>query len=118
MRIAAGELHTCALRRDSSVWCWGYNLNGRLGRDGDPHDPQPVPGVVASDLAAASWTCAVVHAGRFTCWGNDGDGSLGDGKVATSHQEASSPPSLGNLSMIAAGGDHACALLGDGTVAC
>jgi alpha-tubulin suppressor-like RCC1 family protein len=83
------------------------------------HDvPLPVPGVFASDLAAASWTCAVVRGGRFACWGNGGDGTLGDGMVATSHQDPSPPSSLANISAIASGGDHACALLGDGTVAC
>ena len=28
---AGGSLHTCALRSDHSLWCWGYNANGQLG---------------------------------------------------------------------------------------
>ena len=29
--VQAGELHTCGLRDDHSVWCWGYNSSGQLG---------------------------------------------------------------------------------------
>ena len=29
--IATGYQHTCAMRADSSVRCWGYNFNGQIG---------------------------------------------------------------------------------------
>ena len=29
--ISASELHTCALLKDNSVWCWGRNVEGQLG---------------------------------------------------------------------------------------
>ena len=32
VKIAVGTFHNCALRTDGSVWCWGINLNGQLGR--------------------------------------------------------------------------------------
>jgi alpha-tubulin suppressor-like RCC1 family protein len=29
--VAAGITHTCALRADGSIWCWGSNTFGQLG---------------------------------------------------------------------------------------
>src|SRR5690349_23916654 len=31
--IAAGDTHACAARVDGSVWCWGTNTRGELGRE-------------------------------------------------------------------------------------
>ncbi|KAF8033968.1 hypothetical protein BT93_C0295 [Corymbia citriodora subsp. variegata] len=33
--IAAGAYHSLCLADDGSVWCWGYNIYGQLGVDGD-----------------------------------------------------------------------------------
>ena len=30
-RISPGAEHTCAVRTDRSLWCWGRNLEGELG---------------------------------------------------------------------------------------
>src|SRR5689334_3998245 len=32
--LTAGDLHTCAVRVDGTVWCWGDNLEGQLGNGG------------------------------------------------------------------------------------
>ena len=31
--ITAGDHHTCAVRTDSKVFCWGMGANGRLGNE-------------------------------------------------------------------------------------
>jgi len=43
--VAAGILHACALRSDGSVWCWGGNPDGELGRK-TVKDRDPEPAVV------------------------------------------------------------------------
>ena len=30
-RIAVGEKHTCAIRNDNTIWCWGDNSLSQLG---------------------------------------------------------------------------------------
>lgn len=32
--VSAGDFHTCALRDDASVACWGWNVNGQVGIPG------------------------------------------------------------------------------------
>ena len=29
--VSAGGHHTCAVKADHSLWCWGYNVSGQLG---------------------------------------------------------------------------------------
>src|SRR5262245_54468382 len=33
--ISLGDSHTCARRTDGTLWCWGYNYVGQLGRVGE-----------------------------------------------------------------------------------
>lgn len=42
--VSSGNDHTCAIRRDASVWCWGGNVRGELGRPTPAlRDPNPGP---------------------------------------------------------------------------
>jgi alpha-tubulin suppressor-like RCC1 family protein len=51
VRIAAGQFNTCVVERDGTVWCWGWNTDGQLGRPNpsasDPIGDRPakVPGL-------------------------------------------------------------------------
>jgi alpha-tubulin suppressor-like RCC1 family protein len=42
--VVAGDDHACAVRLDGSVWCWGSNARGELGREtATGRDPEPAP---------------------------------------------------------------------------
>lgn len=71
--LDAGFAHTCALRQDGAVFCWGDAACGQLG-DGSLEDsPTPVragswPG--ARDLTTgASHSCVLDAQGQAWCWG-------------------------------------------------
>jgi cysteine-rich repeat protein len=124
VQIAAGRDHSCALRVDGTVWCWGANVFGQLGVDG--HDDQtvaaPVPGLPGPvrAIAAGTWhSCAVLDDGAVTCWGADEVGQLGDGGGPA---EQSLPTAVIGLQepalAIAAGGGHSCAVLADASLRC
>ncbi len=83
--IAAGTHHTCVLRSDGTVWCWGYDKDGQRGQgsmgDPGPH-PRQVPGLpaaVAISKGAAYHTCALAADGAAWCWGSNNHGQVGDG---------------------------------------
>jgi alpha-tubulin suppressor-like RCC1 family protein len=88
IHLAMGLRHACALRNDGSVWCWGVDDSGQLGRDpaslalcSDPVGvPSPCGGAAAVDLFGPSKravqisttgnaTCARTDGGEVYCWG-------------------------------------------------
>jgi alpha-tubulin suppressor-like RCC1 family protein len=82
--VVAGTSHSCARRRDGTVWCWGSNQHGELG-DGTAVDrgkPAPVVDLgsgVIEVAAGTSHTCARKKDGEVWCWGFNAHGQLGDG---------------------------------------
>jgi alpha-tubulin suppressor-like RCC1 family protein len=81
--LSAQVWHTCAVKTDGTVWCWGRNGTGQLG-DGtttDRHAPMPVSGLTDVDQVSAGYyaSCAVKHDGTAWCWGAGGSGRLGNG---------------------------------------
>ncbi len=82
-KVAGGRNHTCGVRTDRSLWCWGNNGDGSLGL-GDTTDRR-VPTRVGTDLdwakigTGAYHTCGVRADRSLWCWGNNGDGQLGLG---------------------------------------
>src|SRR5664279_1356411 len=52
--ISAGDLDTCGIRRDHTLWCWGSNHFGQLGL-GDIQD-RHVPTQVGTDTDWAAIT--------------------------------------------------------------
>lgn len=121
--IAVGASHSCALRTDGRVQCWGYNRDGQLG-DGTtidrnvPTDVIELPAEVIAITAGGNHSCALTKERQVKCWGSNFTGELGDGSTANSTR----PVAVGNLtdavSMIAAGGSHTCAAFQAGGIQC
>lgn len=81
-RVGVGEAHSCSLRSDGKVLCWGWDL--RVGRGPTPADPyhaNVVPGLtgVTSLAVGRDHTCALDKHGDVYCWGRNERGQLGDG---------------------------------------
>lgn len=118
--LEAGGDHTCALRSDGRVACWGRNLHGQLGDGGK--DPRTRPAWVAGlddavELTAAGdATCARRRSGHVVCWGICYEGQCGADE-ATMHR----PNAIAGLTD-ARGIEHArqfaCAIRADGSLAC
>jgi hypothetical protein len=124
--------YTCALDSAGAAYCWGAASFGQLGNGGVSSLPGVPVAVVASGALAGKTlvqiatgsgsTCAVASTGAAYCWGQNGNGELGNNStvsstapVAVSTAGALSGQSLAQLSL---GTNFACALSTAGRVYC
>lgn len=78
----AGKQHACTRGKEGSLWCWGYNMTGQVGRgDTMPRQTTPFRTVGSSwdRLALGRFTtCAIDGPSRMlACWGDNTVGSVG-----------------------------------------
>jgi alpha-tubulin suppressor-like RCC1 family protein len=132
--IAAGGWFSLALQSDGTIRAWGSNQWGQLGdgtfedrtkpvvviqraRGGDPLDR------VKAIAAGYGFSLALRANGSVLAWGSNGNGALGSGQFGGANPipgrvrtGVASGGLLTNVIAIAGGGDHALALIADGTV--
>jgi alpha-tubulin suppressor-like RCC1 family protein len=123
-----GMGNRCAIKTDSTLWCWGYNGYGQVG-DGtttDRYSPVQVSSLGTNVkmvfLGGGQYgdSFAILNDNTVRSWGYNGYGQLGDGTST----DRSSPvnPGLSNVKQVAISGtgsyNTACVLLNDGTVRC
>ncbi|MFN7471765.1 MAG: RCC1 domain-containing protein, partial [Roseiflexaceae bacterium] len=143
-RIEMGEYHTCGINTTGSMFCWGENIYGQFGANGN--GVAPVGGFSGltniSDFATGSEnTCVIVTGGTVYCAGNDSRGTLGNGdadsngsdyesgmnqpwlvsgitdavSISMSHQARSACALLSTTNGVMCWGDNTYGQLGDGT---
>lgn len=131
--LSAGARHTCAIVDDGSVACWGFGGDLALGHGnshpetiGDDETPSEagssiIYGVDAFVQLAAGGrhTCVLYQAGLIKCWGTSDVGALGYGYNQTSTGGwLGMVPTGDSASVVVAGSDHTCAIVGNGAVRC
>ncbi len=141
--IAAAEEHTCAVRMDGTVQCWGQNDYGSLGYATladctDPYGgtvpcgptPEAVPGLsgVAAVSLGEAHVCARMTDGTVRCWGRADNGRLGTGTTPTCSDMVGGSgfcsltpltvPGLTGVADLVLGNDHACARTTAGALRC
>jgi alpha-tubulin suppressor-like RCC1 family protein len=86
--VAIGLVHTCVVRYDGRVYCWGDNFAGQLG-DGSylarfTHEPAMMVADATQVGAGLYHTCALLRSGRVSCWGSNRAGQLGNNSLSDS----------------------------------
>ena len=93
--VSAGGAHSCGLRSDGSLVCWGDNSSGQA----------VAPSGSFSQVSAGSGhSCGLRSDGSLVCWG---DNILGQAVAAS-----------GSFSQVSAGIFHSCGLRSDGSLVC
>ncbi|MCH2110881.1 MAG: hypothetical protein MK135_16305, partial [Polyangiaceae bacterium] len=129
--IAAGQVHACAVDQDGDVYCWGNGeFSGVLGLGGSITEVTVPTLLTDSDVSGQSlevavgydYSCARLSSGHVACWGSDLNGAVGDGADDNAAHYRPVPVATGvvdnNVTALAGGNRHICALLSDGRVAC
>ena len=109
--VSAGSYHTCGVRSDGRVLCWGDGYSS-------------IPGLVNDTSAYSSVNCGWAHScgirlndSRVLCWGRGSEYQLGDDSTSSS-----SVPVLTNdssaYSSVSAGTYHTCGVRSGGRALC
>jgi hypothetical protein len=118
-QIATGAAHSCVVKADGAVLCWGSNSFGQLGTNGGDQGTPIVASVLGHVTAATSehsiaagdhHTCVIAATGNLVlCWGANDQGQLGNG--STEAAPISIIP-LAGVTALNATGDSTCARVG------
>jgi alpha-tubulin suppressor-like RCC1 family protein len=117
--VAAGDIHTLALKADGTVWGWGGNSQGQLGDNSQTERSSPVQVSGLTNVVAiavgSTHSLALKADGTAWAWGNNGTGQLGDG-TTTRRLTPVQVSGLTDVVSVAAGDAFSLALKKDGTV--
>lgn len=121
--VDAGMKHTCARKLDGSMFCWGLNLEGVLGRAvelmTEHHSPAPVaPGLAWQGFSTYAFHgCAVDDLGVLSCWGRNAEGQLGTGDIELEPTPVVSD-TVTDVEVVSVGHFHTCVVRRDATLYC
>ncbi len=89
VKIDVDSTHSCALRSNGRLYCWGENATGKLGigNNVDRNVPVEVSGSYSNweNFTTGSRHSCGIRAGRIYCWGGNGYGQLGIGTTTDSN---------------------------------
>jgi alpha-tubulin suppressor-like RCC1 family protein len=125
--ISTGDLHTCGIKNDGEVVCWGYQYHGRLGYGSSGTGAENYPRTVANFegkeglmvTAGYEHSCAIMNDLELYCWGNNGHGELGVGDQSQKNSPVRVElPDGHRATDVSAGHQFTCAVLDNGSIAC
>jgi alpha-tubulin suppressor-like RCC1 family protein len=125
--IAVGQYHSCAIKPDGNVACWGANAQGQLGDGTTTSSNQAVhvaiPEGAQAIAAGGAHTCVLTKLGTVACWGDNSAGQLGTGitngvLIDSLVPKAAANPLNYRYLAIAAAANQTCAVVTNGDVAC
>jgi alpha-tubulin suppressor-like RCC1 family protein len=128
--VAGGYDHNCAILKDGSVWCWGFNQVGEVGDGTTGNRSQPVKVALPSQATAISargvylgganysaHTCVILSDQSVWCWGSNANGELGQGDTVV-HSNPVQVKGLASITRISVGGAHTCAVNANNDLYC
>ncbi|MCG8423004.1 MAG: hypothetical protein MJE77_34295, partial [Proteobacteria bacterium] len=123
-RAAFGKRHACQVQPDNSLWCWGDNRSGQLGRETErnrslaPVAVEKLGPAVAHVDAGPDHTCARRIDGTVWCWGQNDNGELGVDSTESRVVGPEKLTAIGDNVTALSVGNTTCAVTTDGSLMC
>lgn len=123
--VASGVNHTCGVKLDGRLYCWGGNSHWKLGNGSALPSVASVPTQVGTDNdwrrveVGAEFSCAIKSDGRLFCWGSNEYGQIGHG--GDTNDVVPTPVAVGADNVwidINAGDFHMCGLTDQHSIFC
>jgi len=120
-QVSAGYAHTVAVKKDGTLWVWGYNGSGQLGDGSTTRKLIPTQENSASmewNQASAGHyhTVATKSNGTLWAWGLNNYGQLGDGTTSNRLVPTQEDSISTEWSQVSTGDYHTVATKSDGTL--
>jgi len=129
--VSAGWFHSCAIKGDGTVWCWGSNWAGQVGDGSTTSSNVPVQVGTSTDWVSVAsgdtHTCAMNTSGGIWCWGYNHYGQLGIGSYDgggdgswTGDSRTTPSEVVGSLTwiLLSGGDNHYCAITSGAELYC
>lgn len=121
--VRSGGLADYAIMQGGGLKSWGINQYGQLGNGSTlasdaPVDVSGLTAGVASVAPSLEFACALTTTGGVMCWGANDEGQLGTGTTPGSFTPVGVLGLQANVTAVASGNRHACALTTAGGVKC
>jgi alpha-tubulin suppressor-like RCC1 family protein len=115
--------HSCAIRIDDTLWCWGYNSDGAVGSNDTVNYEQRTPVQVSG---GGRWKkvygnfytmCGLKMDSTLWCWGTNTGGQVGDGTTVNKYVPTQVSGG-GSWKFVAVGYNNVCGIKSDDTLWC
>ena len=121
--IGADDKHTCVVRPNGTVRCWGRDMELQLGNDAamsNSNIPVTVSGL--SDVVAIGsgiqHNCVLSSGGGVQCWGDGVSGVLGRGSSTDSWSPVAVTGLSSGVTQLSVGTAHTCAVTNTNGLKC
>jgi alpha-tubulin suppressor-like RCC1 family protein len=125
--VDTGQGHTCAIRLEGALYCWGRNTQNQLGDVDSDQVREPIQVGTGSDWLAVeagqNHTCGVREDRYAYCWGENNGIDTGDGAPlgipgAALLETPTRVDGAGDVSVLRTDTFHSCAVTRDARFLC